>query len=67
LTSCQDIVNRVRFLTTNGRLGWFARLDNPPLRTEKGGGLVSAKIQAALIVLGMVVLAALNGSSPWGP
>jgi hypothetical protein len=39
----------------------------PALRTEKGGGLVSAKIQASLIVLGMVVLAALNGSSPWGP
>jgi len=28
---------------------------------------MSARIQALLIVLGTVALAALNGSSPWGP
>jgi hypothetical protein len=28
---------------------------------------MSARIQVLLIVLGMVVLAALNASSPWGP
>jgi len=28
---------------------------------------MSARIQALLIVLGMIALAALNASSPWGP
>jgi hypothetical protein len=29
--------------------------------------LVSARIQVLLIVLGTIVLAALNASTPWGP
>jgi len=28
---------------------------------------VAARIQALLLVLGAVVVAALNGASPWGP
>jgi hypothetical protein len=29
--------------------------------------LMTARIQLLLIVLGMIVVAALNASSPWGP
>jgi hypothetical protein len=33
----------------------------------KGGDPLSARIQLLLIVLGTIVLAALNASTPWGP
>src|SRR6478736_1586795 len=67
LTSTQDIVNRHRLLDNN----WLHRLGIAACRlvprNPKGGARMSARIQALLIVLGMIALAALNASSPWGP
>jgi hypothetical protein len=49
--------------TPLGYRGSTARLRD----IRKGGGAMSARIQALLIVLGTIALAALNASSPWGP
>jgi hypothetical protein len=54
-------------LTTNDDLVLGTAAVTRIARQSKGGGLVSPRIQLLLIVLGLVVLAALNASSPWGP
>jgi hypothetical protein len=54
-------------LTTNGDPGWVSPLHGWFREHPKGGGAMSARIQALLIVLGTIALAALNASSPWGP
>jgi hypothetical protein len=39
----------------------------PATRLRREVLLMTARIQLLLIVLGMIVVAALNASSPWGP
>jgi hypothetical protein len=39
----------------------------PAVFTVERRCLVSARIQLLLVVLGVIVLAALNASTPWGP
>jgi hypothetical protein len=47
-------------------VGYFDLLPSAtPFRKEVIS--VAAKIQALLLVLGAIVVAALNGASPWGP
>jgi hypothetical protein len=46
---------------------WVRPLQPLIARQLKGGGPVSPKMQLLLIALGLVALAALNASSPWGP
>jgi hypothetical protein len=45
----------------------YRGLQAQPSHLWKGGVLVSARIQVLLVVLGMIVFAALNASTPWGP
>jgi len=54
-------------LTTNGYvvLGTSAPTTNSRLR--KGGGLVFARILVLLTVFALLLFAALNGTTPWGP
>jgi hypothetical protein len=45
----------------------YSGLQAQPSSSVERRWLVSARIQVLLIVLGMIVLAALNASTPWGP
>ncbi len=54
-------------LTTIGYPVWVV-IPHPPESSSCGEEVsMSARFQAFLVVLGMLALAALNASSPWGP
>ena len=54
-------------MTTIDYLAWVSPLSLHMSEIPEGRCQMSARIQVLLIVLGMIVLAALNGATPWGP
>jgi len=54
-------------LTTNGYLVWVSGPSVLITSSRKGGALRMARYKALLIALGLLALAAFNGSTPWGP
>jgi hypothetical protein len=54
-------------LTTIDDDVWVSPLFSAGFEIPEGRCQMSARIQVLLIVLAMIVLAALNAATPWGP